>query len=585
MISLTDFQEAYWTDKQIDSAKKDFRVFVFMLWNSLGLPEPTPIQYDIAKHLMNPVSNRFIIEGFRGVAKSYLTCAYAVWQLWKNPQLKVLIVSASKDRADANAVFVRRIINLLPFLDVLKTQDGQRNTQNLFDVGPAIPDISPSVKSIGITGQITGSRADILIADDVEVPGNSGTQAQRDKLGEAVKEFDSVIKPGGQIIYLGTPQNEMSLYSELQKRGYSCRIWTVRYPANTKQLEDYGDTLAPYILDNWEQHKGEPTDPKRFDEQDIQERELSYGKAGFALQFMLNTNLSDAEKYPLKVQDLIVADLDMEEASLKWSWCSDPSKRWKDVASVALKGDYFYAPLLQSPETSEYTGTVMAIDPSGRGKDETAYAVIKILNGYVFVMEVGGYLSGYSDQTLETLANKAKFWKVNTVVYESNFGDGMFGKLLAPVFTRIYPCALEEVRSKAQKEKRIIDTLEPVMMRHKMIVNKSVVVNDYRTYEGNPNYSLIYQMTRLTDARGALAHDDRLDALTMAVEYFATSMDRDYQTGMEERIDELLDQWSDPDRGIFYVPELQNVPPKKVGRHDYRGLTISMLRDFRDTKK
>ena len=92
-------------------------------------------------------------------------------------------------------------------------------------------------------------------------------------------------------------------------------------------------------------------------------------------------------------------------------------------------------------------------------------------------------------------------------------------------------------------------------------------------------------MTRLTDARGALAHDDRLDALTMAVEYFATSMDRDYQTGMEERIDELLDQWSDPDRGIFYVPELQNVPPKKVGRHDYRGLTISMLRDFRDTKK
>lgn len=585
MISLADFQESYWTDTQVESARKDFRVFVFMLWNSLGLPEPTPIQYDIAKHLMNPVSNRFIIEGFRGVAKSYLTCAYAVWKLWKDPQLKVLIVSASKDRADANAVFVRRIINLLPFLDVLKTQDGQRNTQNLFDVGPAIPDISPSVKSIGITGQITGSRADILIADDVEVPGNSGTQAQRDKLGEAVKEFDSVIKPGGQIIYLGTPQNEMSLYTELQKRGYKCRIWTVRYPVDNKQLEDYGDTLAPYILDNWETHKGEPTDPKRFNEQDIAERELSYGKAGFALQFMLNTNLSDAEKYPLKVQDLIVADLDMEEASLKWSWTSDPTKRWKDVASVALKGDYFYSPLLQSPETSEYTGTVMAIDPSGRGKDETAFAVLKYLNGYLFVMEVGGYTSGYSDTTLETLANKAKFWKVNTVVFESNFGDGMFGKLLAPVFTRIYPCALEETRSKAQKEKRIIDTLEPVMMRHKMIVNKSVIQSDYKTYEATPNYSLIYQMTRLTDARGALAHDDRLDALTMAVEYFQSVMDRDYQTGMDERMDELLDQWADPDRGIFYVPELQNVPPKPIGRHDYSGIKLDMLKDLGTTEK
>ena len=361
LIDLTDFTEAYWTDTQILKAKEDFRVFVYMLWHDLGLPEPTPIQYDIAKHLMTYPSKRFIIEGFRGVAKSYLTCAYAVWKLWNEPQIKVLIVSASKDRADANAVFVRRIIMLLPFLSELKTKEGQRNTQNLFDVGLAIPDISPSVKSVGITGQITGSRADLLIADDVEVPGNSGTQTQRDKLGEAVKEFDSVIKPGGQIIYLGTPQNEMSLYTELQKRGYHCRIWTVRYPEDKKQLEDYGDTLAPFILDNWEAHKGEPTDPKRFNEQDIAERELSYGKAGFALQFMLNTNLSDQEKYPLKVQDLIVADLDMNEASLKWSWTADPTKRWKDVASVALKGDYFYSPLLQSPETSEYTGTVMAM--------------------------------------------------------------------------------------------------------------------------------------------------------------------------------------------------------------------------------
>lgn len=166
LIDINEFKDAYWTDAQIENAKKDFRAFVFILWKSLGLPDPTPIQYDIAKNLMYPISDRFIIEGFRGVAKSYLTCAYTVWRLWKDPQLKVLIVSASKDRADANAVFVRRIINLLPFLKELVPQDGQRNTQNLFDVGLAIPDISPSVKSVGITGQITGSRADILVADD-----------------------------------------------------------------------------------------------------------------------------------------------------------------------------------------------------------------------------------------------------------------------------------------------------------------------------------------------------------------------------------------------------------------------------------
>lgn len=75
----------------------------------------------------------------------------------------------------------------------MKPKKEQRDTQNIFDVAPASPDISPSVKSVGIYGQITGSRADVLIADDVEIPTNSGTQVQRDKLSEAVREFDSII--------------------------------------------------------------------------------------------------------------------------------------------------------------------------------------------------------------------------------------------------------------------------------------------------------------------------------------------------------------------------------------------------------
>lgn len=586
LIEYNDFiQDNPWTKGQIEKAKTDFRVFVFILWRTLGLPEPTPIQYDIAKSLMHPLSDRFIIQGFRGVAKSYLTCAYAVWQLWKNPQIKVLVVSASKDRADANAVFIKRIITLLPFLKDLLPTDKQRNTQNVFDVGLAVPDISPSVKSVGITGQITGSRADLLIADDVEIPNNSATQVQRDKLNESVKEFDSILKPGGQILYLGTPQSEMSLYNELQKRGYTARVWTVEYPSTQKERDEYGDTLAPYIAKDWEEKKGKPTDPMRFDELEIAKRRLSYGKAGFSLQFMLNTNLSDIERYPLKIQDLIVADLDMKEASLKWNWCADAGKRHADLASVALKGDYFYAPLSRSEETEAYTGTVMAIDPSGRGKDETAYAIIKYLNGYLFVMEVGGYQTGYSEATLTNLANQAKFWGVNTVLYESNFGDGMFGQLLKPVFNRIHPCAVEEVRSMAQKEKRIVETLEPVMMRHKLIVNKTVIKEDYKVYENNQHYSLIYQMTRLTTDRGALAHDDRLDALSMAISYWKDVMDRDEQQGIDEQLDEMLENMFDPDRGLTYIPELHEEDKQPVGTKNYKNVKLEMIKDLNTSEK
>ena len=411
-----------WSKEQVQKAKEDFRVFLFIVWDSISLPEPTPVQYDIANCLQHLPNDRFIIQGFRGVAKSFISCAFCVWSLWRDPQLKIEIVSASKDRADANAVFIRNIIRTIDFLEHLLPRKGQRDTQNQFDVGEAVPDISPSVKSVGITGQITGSRADILLADDVEIPNNSGTQVQRDKLGEAVKEFDAIIKPEGNIIYLGTPQNEMSLYNELQQRGYKTRIWTVMYPENGTEREFYGDRLAKLIADKYdsdpEQWAGKPTDPKRFNEEEIYKRRLSYGKAGFALQFMLNTNLSDVEKYPLKVADLIVSSLDPEEASLTYSWSNERMHRLQDVPCVALKGDYYHEPNSRSTETVRYTGCCMAIDPSGRGKDETAYAVIKYLNGYLFIMEVGGFRDGYSDSVLQQLANKAKYHGVNEIVIE-----------------------------------------------------------------------------------------------------------------------------------------------------------------------
>jgi len=538
-----------WSDADIAKAQKHFWAFVYIVWKSIGLPDPTPIQVDIAQYLQNPPSDRIVIQGFRGVAKSFLTCAYAVWRLWSNRDLKVLIISASRDRADDNARFVKSIIRTIPFLADMKADKTQLDTQNIFNVGGAQADISPSVKSVGITGQITGTRADLLISDDVEVPKNSGTQLQRDKLSEAVKEYDAILKPGGQIIYLGTPQNEASLYNTLQKRGYRTRIWTVLYPESEAELLSYGGNLAPFITERYysdpEKYAGQPTDPKRFDDIEIEKRRLSYGRAGFALQFMLNTNLSDYEKYPLKVADLIVDSLDPHETSTKWAWANGSAQRLGDIPCVAMNGDMYYAPLSRSPETQPYTGTVMAIDPAGRGSDESAYAVVKALNGYLFLMDVGGFTEGYSDLALTQMAQLAKFWQVNEVIVEANFGDGMFTKIMSPIFAKIHPCAITEVKHTKQKELRIIDTLEPILMRHKLIVNQSVIESDYRRYEQGQAYSLIYQMTRICRDKNAIAHDDRLDAVTMAAAYWlkVMDMDGDKKKEVSERsIEEMMDE-------------------------------------------
>lgn len=531
--------------------KGDFVAFLFVLWKALNLPPPTRCQIDMAKALSSGSQRRFILQAFRGIGKSFITCAFVVWKLWQNPDLKFMIVSASKERADANSVFIKNIIDLLPFLHELKPRAGQRDSVISFDVGPAKPDHSPSVKSVGITGQLTGSRADILIADDVEVPNNSATQTARDKLWELVKEFDAILKPNGTIIYLGTPQCEMTLYRELENRGYRTTIWPARYPKDQKDYETYGERLAPMLVEELEENPEflywTPTDPVRFDDEDLRERELSYGKAGFALQFMLNPSLSDAEKYPLRLRDAITIACDIEKAPLSYQWLPNASNENETLPNVGLKGDRYHAAHSYSQRTMEYQQRILVIDPSGRGKDETGYAVLFTLNGYIYLMDAGGFRGGYEDATLNKLAQKAKQWKVQTVVFESNFGDGMFGKIFSPVLLKVHQCAMEEYRSTGLKEARIADTLEPLLGAHRFVINEAVVLNDYqsaRDADGKHDvkYSLFYQWTRLTRDRGALAHDDRLDAVAIGADFLKETMEQDSAIGENNITEEFLEK-------------------------------------------
>lgn len=514
--------------------RSDFRTFLYLVHNHLGLPEPTPVQLDIAKYIMSG-PKRSMVQAFRGVGKSHITSAYVVWRLLCDPEEKIMVVSASKERSDQFSTFTQRLIAELAGLEYLLPRGDQRNSKIAFDVGPAAASQSPSVKSVGITGQMTGSRADLIIADDVEVLNNAATQQMRDKLGEVVKEFDAILKPleASRILYLGTPQCEDSLYNKLPERGYELRVWPARMP-NSSDAEKYADTLAP-IIRRLNLDAGQPTDPKRFDDADLTEREASYGKAGFALQFMLNTQLSDAERYPLKVRDILFMACDNEQAPLRLAWGPHEDRVLNDLPNVAMSGDKMYPPMNIGDNFTDYDGCVMSIDPSGRGKDETGYAVVKMLNSTLYVVAAGGLQGGYEEQTISELAYIAKKHKVNSVIIESNFGDGMYTTLARPVFNKIHPVMLEEVRHSTQKERRIIDTLEPVMAKHSLVFDPSVVEQDYKSiqkYEQaiRVHKSLIYQMTRITYDKGSLRHDDRLDALAMAVGYWVEQMGADKAT-------------------------------------------------------
>lgn len=546
-----------------EKAKKDFRVFLYLVWKFLNLPPPTPLQYELADYLQDTTCKRKCLMAFRGIGKSYVTAAYTLWRLYNDPNENILVVSASKDRSDAFSRFAKMLVQDMPMIRHMRTSHGHGfDSIEKFTVGNAVVSQSPSVKSVGLYGQITGARANVIIADDVEVPGNSESQTQRDKLAERTKEFSAILKPedddegDNQIIFLGTPQTEDSLYSKLPERGYEIRIWPARLP-KMEMVEKYPGKLGPSILERMEEGipAGTPTDT-RFDQGELLERENEYGRSGFALQFQLDTSLSDADRYPLKLSDLVVMDVDSEVAPEKIVWGSSLKDNGiEDIPMLGLQGDrYFKRVTIPDEKWLPYSGAVMAIDPSGRGRDETGFCVAKMLHGAVYIRRCGGFKGGYEPKTLAKLANIAKEEKVNLIISEPNFGDGMWSELFKPVLREIYPVHIEDSpRAVGQKELRIIDVLEPLMNQHRLVFDKGLLQRDAReSDEGDQHFShrkLAHQITRITKDRGSLRHDDRLEALAIAARYWveqvAVSADEAVKENREEMLDQQLERFMD----------------------------------------
>ena len=532
----------------LTALQDDFKLFLQALWKQLDLPEPTRAQYAIADYLQHG-PKRLQIQAFRGVGKSWITGAFVLWTLFNNPEKKIMIISASKERADNMSIFLQKLIIETPWLTHLRPKsDDARWSRISFDV-LCSPSQAPSVKSVGITGQLTGSRADLMILDDVEVPGNSMTEMMREKLLQLCTEAESILTPkeDSRIMYLGTPQTTFTIYKKLAERSYRPLIWPARVP---RSMTNYEGLIAPQLqeqIDNGAK-SWDVTDPDRFSDEDLIEREASMGRSNFMLQFMLDTSLSDAEKFPLKMADLIVTSVNPKSAPESIIWCSDPRNCLKELPTVGLPGDYFYSPMQLQGNWDPYDDTVCSVDPSGRGSDETVAAYLSQRNGILYLHEMRAYRDGYSDDTLLDILRGCKKYDTKTLLIESNFGDGIVAELFKKHLQQTKQAInVEETRANVRKEDRIIDTLEPVLNQHRLVVDKSVVDWDYKSNpdtapEKRLQYMLFYQMSRMCREKGAVRHDDRLDALAQGVKYFTDILSISAQ---EEIINRKRQDWND----------------------------------------
>ena len=560
----------------VESMQADFKLFLQALWTQLDLPSPTRAQYAIADYLQNG-PKRLQIQAFRGVGKSWITGAFVLWTLFNNPEKKIMIISASKERADNMSIFLQKLIIETPWLSHLRPKsDDARWSRISFDVNCS-PHQAPSVKSVGITGQLTGSRADLMILDDIEVPGNSMTEFMREKLLQLCTEAESILTPkdDSRIMFLGTPQTVFTVYRKLAERNYRPFVWPARYP---RKASNYEGLLAPQLQEDIDGGV-EPWDvtDDRFDHEDLIEREAAMGRSNFLLQFMLDTSLSDAEKFPLKMADLIVTSVNPTKCPESIVWCSDPQNVIKDAPTVGLPGDYFYSPMQLQGEWLPYAETICSVDPSGRGSDETTAAYISQRNGFLYLHEMRAYKDGYSDNTLLDILKGCKKYKASTLLIESNFGDGIVGELFKKHIQNLsMNIGIEETRANVRKEDRIIDALEPILNQHRLVIDRSVIDWDYKS---NPDeaperrllYMLFYQMSRMCREKGAVRHDDRIDCLAQGVKYFTDAFGI---SAMEEIKARKRDEWNQ-------MLEAFLDDPQQSANHLVFGMTAEQQRQAR----
>lgn len=540
----------------------DFLTFAHDAILQLGFTM-TDMQADMSEYIAYGPSSRLVMAQ-RGEAKSTFGCIYGVWQIVQDLNHTVLVVTDGDRQAKANSTLIVGLIRNWDILDYLRPDPaaGDRTSIEAYDIHHslrsvvAIADKTPSVSCMSIFGQLTGARAKTLIADDVETAKRAIHAGDREKIYLLSREFDAICTTGN-ILYLGTPHHRESLYNRITTEGVDVRIWPGRVPS-VEQEKRYGNKLAPYIRKLISIHgeasrtgygvrgdKGMPTDPQLRDEENLVRQEMRWGEAGFDLQYMLDTTLTDENRQHLRIADLIFADFSGDKFPEIVIYSNAKEYLTPVPAGFSVGTAKMYRPILPddvkwvNPDNNEI---VMVIDPAGGGGDEVAWAVGCAVKPYIHVLHVGGLVGGLTEDNGRAIVEIAKKFGVKVIEVESNMGHGLFEINLRGVLARMEVVGIDVVGKyvSGNKFKRIIDSLATPFQRHRVIFHRSAVDSDiyYCSKHGTDkaiNFSLFHQLENITYDTGSILKDDRADALSALIRRFKHVLDQDEERAKQKR--------------------------------------------------
>lgn len=531
-----------------------------------GFHVMSAVQEDMCRYLQYGPQKR-MLQAQRGEGKSYITAFYVVWRLIQDPKEIILVMSAGKELAEQMSHLLTQMIMSWDILEYMapSANDGDRTGVKSFDIHRMLKGLnkSPSISIVSSRTALPGRRASVVLADDVESDENALTAATREKLLNKCREL-SRICTHGDVIFLGTPQTKDSIYNSLERMGYDVRVWPGRYPAQGEDI--YGYKLAPMIREAMDAdpslrtgggmsgRMGKPTDPTRYTEQELQDKELADGPEQFALNYLLDTSLSDEIRLQLKVRDLIVGAYPTDHVPDQLIWNRDNQNRVPLDPLFPLVGvELYYG--IRTGERFEVPSTVWCtIDPSGEGADETALTAACAVGDNIHILGIDAFRGGLSEANQDRFLGFFRKYKVTHIRVESNMGHGLFelglrNLLKGTDLAHLTSCVSGDY-STGQKERRIINTIRPVLERHRLVIHEDVLKQDaqccmaYGVGERS-SFSLFHQMSNITTDRESLSHDDRLDSLAMAVQLLAPAIMEDPQKLAEEREAQQWKEWVD----------------------------------------
>jgi len=423
-----------------------FPYFVW-LWNRNQGRDTPALHVRIARWLdarWSRGDRRLLLLAFRNSGKSTLLGLFAIWLLHREPMLRVLVLSADAPLAAKLVRVARRTVELHPATRVLLPARRTEWAADRFTVARPHAARDPSLLARGLSGNITGSHADVVVCDDVEVPRTSDTAGKRATLRERLGEIDYVLEPGGLLLYAGTPHSFYSIYAAAPRRDAG---------EERAFLDGFVRLEVPLVGPD-----GVSPWPERFPPEVVERIRASTGPARFASQMLLQ---------PMSAEDgrLDPDRITLYREELEYREVQGRAELRLDGRRMVAAGCW-WDPAFGAPERGD--GSVVAavfVDENDR----------RYLHRIAWLTHDPASPEPEADQLCRQVADFVADLHLPRVVVEQN-GLGRFlpGMLRKAMGARKVGCTVVEVASHRAKDRRILDALDPLLAANRLWAHESV---------------------------------------------------------------------------------------------------------------